>query len=176
MKHKILMLSRLKENSADMIEKIPKMTPTLAHQILTVQIASYRVEANLLNYPNLPPLHETVDDILETSEEFLVYHDGDQIVGAVSYEISKETLEIGRLVVHPNHFRRGIARRLLEAVEEIDPNIRRLIVSTGAANIPAITLYQKMGYQLYDRLQLPDGLKLVRLEKFHRPKSASSKN
>ena len=56
------------------------------------------------------------------------------------------TLDIHRLIVHPNHFRRGIAQHLLEFVLKLELNAKSYIVQTGALNLPAIGLYQKLGF------------------------------
>jgi ribosomal protein S18 acetylase RimI-like enzyme len=68
-------------------------------------------------------------------------------------------------VVSPTHFRRGIAARLLEAVETIKPGIRQVTVSTAEKNLPAVTLYEKHGYRVTQRTVLDDGLVLVQLQK-----------
>ena len=148
-----------------MIEKIPHPTLTIAEQILRVQLASYQVEADLINYPELPPLRETAQDIVDSGETFLVYRDGEEIVAAISYEVNEDILHIGRLVVSPTHFRRVIARQLLYAVENTETNISHITVGTGAENRPAITLYEKQGFSIFERFTLPDGLQLVKLEK-----------
>jgi ribosomal protein S18 acetylase RimI-like enzyme len=148
-----------------MIEKIVMLKETIAEQILSVQRASYQIEAALINYPDLPPLRETIADLMSAPETFLVYRDDKQIVAALSYKFKAGVLDIGRLIVSPSHFRRGIARQLLEAVERVELNVQRLMVSTAAANVPAITLYKKAGFQIFERRILPDGLALVQLEK-----------
>jgi ribosomal protein S18 acetylase RimI-like enzyme len=74
-------------------------------------------------------------------------------------------LDIGRLIVHPSAFRRGIAGSLLNAVERSATERQRLTVSTAEKNYPAISLYQKHGYTIVKRNVLPDGLVLVRFVK-----------
>jgi ribosomal protein S18 acetylase RimI-like enzyme len=51
------------------------------------------------------------------------------------------------MVVHPNHFRKGIAQMLLYDLEENNPESTILKVSTGKDNFPAKSLYMKNGYQ-----------------------------
>ena len=136
-----------------------------ANQIHGLQQAAYRLESQLIDYPHLPPLHETVEDLQHSAEQFVVFEEAGQILGAVSYEQADDKLDICRLVVSPSHFRRGIAARLLEAVEFMEPAIRQVTVSTAEKNIPAVTLYQKQGYQVTQRTVLDDGLVLVQLQK-----------
>lgn len=98
-------------------------------------------------------------------EQFLVFQKEGQILGAVAYVCANETLEICRLIVSPDHFRQGIAGRLLAAVEQVEVAVKRIIVSTAENNLPAIALYQKHGYTVAERTILPDGLALVGLQK-----------
>jgi ribosomal protein S18 acetylase RimI-like enzyme len=119
----------------------------------------------LIGYPELPPLRETVEDILNTPEQFLVYQDAGQIAAVLSYAQADENLEIGRLLVSPSYFRRGIASQLLMYLEQLHPMYRKITVSTAEANQPAIRLYQKHGFHIAERTVLPDHLVLVQLTK-----------
>jgi GNAT superfamily N-acetyltransferase len=40
-------------------------------------------------------------------------------------------MDIHRLMVHPKHFRKGIAKLLLEFIESNEEDIETIIVSTG---------------------------------------------
>lgn len=108
---------------------------------------------------------ETTEDLQQTGEQFLIFQQEGQILGAVAYVHTNDTLEICRLIVSPGHFRQGIAGRLLEAVEDVEPGIKHLLVSTAEKNFPAISLYQKHGYSITQQIVLPDGLMLVQLHK-----------
>ena len=148
-----------------MIGKIDLQDGAVAQQIYELQQASYLVESQLIDYPNLPPLLETVEALQHTGEQFLIFKEDERILGALSYIRTGDILEICRLIVSPNHFRRGIAGKLLRAAEEVEVDIKRIIVSTAENNLPAVTLYQKNGYHLAHRTVLPDGLALVQLKK-----------
>ncbi|MFA6958912.1 MAG: GNAT family N-acetyltransferase [Thermoanaerobaculia bacterium] len=137
----------------------------VARELLAVQVAAYAIEAELLEYPQLPPLFETVADLRASGERFLAAFEGHELVGATSVAVSDDVLDICRMVVSPAHMRRGIASRLLSSVEELRDGHARITVSTGEANIPAIRLYEKHGFAVVQRRALPDGLKLVGLEK-----------
>jgi len=137
----------------------------LARELLAVQIAAYAIEAVILEYPRLPPLFETVDDLRASGERFLAAFDAGELVGATSFAVSDDALDICRMVVSPPHMRRGIASRLLSSVEEMRDGHALITVSTGEANIPAIRLYERHGFTIVKRHTLPDGLKLVGLEK-----------
>jgi ribosomal protein S18 acetylase RimI-like enzyme len=82
----------------------------LAQQVLAVQRPSYQSESELIEYPNLPPLLETVADLQNSDETFVGYWVDGQLAGVLSYEQWDEGIHIDRLVVHPDYFRRGIGR------------------------------------------------------------------
>ena len=64
----------------------------------------------------------------------------------MSWKRSGPLVDIHRLVVHPDRFRRGIAGALLDALEAHQPDAERWIVATGAANEPARRLYERHGF------------------------------
>lgn len=159
------MSSRNPPEVRPVISPVDIRQPDIAHQIHTLQRASYTIESQRIGYPDLPPLRETIENLQQLGQQFLVFREAEQFVGTVSYVRAGETLEICRLVVSPSHFRQGIARKLLEAVETIQPGIRQITVSTAEKNLPAVTLYEKHGYQVAQRTVLNDGLVLVELHK-----------
>jgi GNAT superfamily N-acetyltransferase len=114
--------------------------------IVALQRASYRVEADLLGARTLPALTETPRQLRAAGEAFLGAFEGERLVGAVSWKRSGPLLDIHRMVVHPDRFRRGIAGRLLAALDEHEPGVERTIVATGAANPPARRLYERHGF------------------------------
>jgi GNAT superfamily N-acetyltransferase len=114
--------------------------------IVALQRASYRIEAELLGARTLPALTETPRQLRATGERFLGAFEGDRLVGAVSWKRSGPLVDVHRMVVHPDRFRRGIAGRLLEALDAQEPDAERTIVATGAANAPARRLYERYGF------------------------------
>jgi ribosomal protein S18 acetylase RimI-like enzyme len=153
-------------NDADyFITEVDIQSTDLAQEILTVQRAAYQLESELIDYPALPPLYEEIADLQHSGEHFLVCYQNEMIIGALSYLETADLLDICRLVVSPSQLRRGIAGRLLAALEAKRVAQPLIIVSTAARNTPAVRLYEKYGYQIVRRRQLPDGLKLVQLEK-----------
>ncbi len=134
-------------------------------QIHAVQLAAYIVESQLIEYPALPPLAETVADLCGADETFLVCWLDGAVVGATSFVRLDNGVDIIRLVVNPPYFGQGIGSRLLAAVETQCPQGAVISVSTAARNHPAIGLYEKRGYRIRRHEQLADGLRLVHLQK-----------
>jgi ribosomal protein S18 acetylase RimI-like enzyme len=119
-----------------------------ASAIARIQRAAYRIEADLIGYDRIPPLVETEDDVRALDLQMLGALDGDLIVGLVGYAVDGDTVDIDRLAIDPRWFRRGIGRALVTEVDAREPAAARFLVSTGAANTPAVTLYQSLGYRV----------------------------
>ena len=104
-----------------------------AEAVVELQRASYRIEADLLGARTLPALKESPRRLRKTREHFLGAYEGERLVGAISWKRTGSLVDIHRLVVHPERFRRGIARAIIQALEERQPDARRWVVATGAA-------------------------------------------
>lgn len=118
-----------------------------AESIMKLQRASYKIEAKLIGYDEIPPLQETVSDLQTSTETFYGYFLHNNLVGIISFRVSHHILDIHRMAVYPNYFRKGIADNLLRFIESLNNNgIRSIIVSTGKENRPAINLHLKNNY------------------------------
>lgn len=133
--------------------------------MLELQKRSYRVEANLIGSNLIPGLHETLEQLQNCGETFYGFFERQELIGVISFKLEHQTLDIHRLIVHPNHFRKGIARSLLEFVLKLELNAKRCVVQTGALNLPAIGLYQKMGFLELEQLEVAPNLWVCKLEK-----------
>ncbi len=128
------------------IEELDLGARGIAEAVVELQRASYRVEADLLGARTLPALKESPRRLRRTREHFLGAYEGERLVGAVSWKRSSGLVDIHRLVVHPDRFRRGIAGALLNALDRRLPDAQRWVVATGAANEPARRLYEQHGF------------------------------
>jgi ribosomal protein S18 acetylase RimI-like enzyme len=141
---------------------------SVAERVLELQHASYRIEAELTGFPDLPPLLETWQELAESGEVFFGAFSGDALAGAISYKLHGTVLDVHRVMVDPDFFRRGIARALVEFVESQEPDAKRAIVSTGKQNAPAVSLYLKLGFRAVGDLEVAPGLWITRFEKLLR--------
>ncbi|MFJ7727626.1 GNAT family N-acetyltransferase [Neobacillus sp. NPDC097160] len=148
-----------------MIKKLDLHNLSLVKELFELQTASYLVEAKLIDFFEIPPLKETMDELKECGESFFGFFEGEKLAAALSYTIDGEELTICRMVVHPKHFRKGIAQRLLEEVENNKKALRVFKVSTGKDNTPAKSLYLKNGYKLVGDLEVVPGLFISKFEK-----------
>jgi ribosomal protein S18 acetylase RimI-like enzyme len=138
--------------------------PEVREAVLQLQRVAYRVEAELIGSDGIPPLWETLDDLQTCSETFLgAFVDG-RLAGAISWRFGAGTIDIHRLVVHPDQFRRGVATALVRGALENEPAAERAIVQTGAENAPAAALYLREGFERIGDVEL-SGLRISRFEK-----------
>jgi ribosomal protein S18 acetylase RimI-like enzyme len=128
------------------------------HELWTVQRLAYAVEAEIIGFDGIPPLHETLEELRASGETFLGLYDEEGLAGAVSYELDGSTVDICRLVVHPRAHRRGIATKLLDALPD-GPQI----VSTGTRNEPALRLYRKRGFVEIGTREIAPGVTITEL-------------
>ncbi|MGG1399652.1 GNAT family N-acetyltransferase [Bacillus salipaludis] len=148
-----------------MIEKIDFENKRLVKELYELQRASYLIEARLINFYEIPPLKESFEELLESKETFFGYFDGEELAGALSYELKGNELTICRMIVHPMYFRKGIAQNLLLCLEEDKKEIPIFKVSTGRDNTPAKNLYLKNGYQFVQDFEVVPGLFISTFEK-----------
>lgn len=134
-----------------MIKHLTITDEMTAAQIWRLQHAAYAVEAGLVGFWNLPPLMDTIETIRNCGETFFGIQEepdnpGSDVIAAIACEEEDGIVTICRMMVHPEHFRRGLATRLIRYVESLFPHARGFIVSTGTKNEPAIRLYESMGF------------------------------
>lgn len=79
----------------------------VATSILQVQIPAYKVEADYLNSTAIPRLYDTVNDIQNCVETFYGYFSENKLVGFISFVQEEKLIDIHRLVVSPDFFKRN---------------------------------------------------------------------
>ncbi|WLV24149.1 GNAT family N-acetyltransferase [Aciduricibacillus chroicocephali] len=147
------------------IKEIDISDPQVAKEVLSVQIPSYQVEAELIKSYDIPPLNDTIKSLQQSGEFFYGYYINEELCGVISLKINKGILDIHRLFVHPNHFRKGIAKLLLEYIQTHLREFETITVSTGSMNIPAINFYKKSGFTKVKEIMVDGGLSITLLEK-----------
>lgn len=76
-------------------------------------------------------------------------------------KVENEVIDIHRLMVHPEHFRKGIAKKLVRFIETLDENCTAMTVSTGSENTPAVNFYLNNGFIITDIQTVADDLSLT---------------
>ncbi|MEB3034003.1 GNAT family N-acetyltransferase [[Mycobacterium] nativiensis] len=144
-----------------------------AGELLTLQRAAYVTEAQAHSDLQLPPLMQSLDELMAElsapSVMALGLRDaGQRLVAAVRVSLAptKAVAELGRLVVAPDMQGRGLGGRLLGLVEQRLPReVVELQLFTGEHSPANLRLYTKFGYRETHRTRTPSGYALVHLRK-----------
>ncbi|HEX3127231.1 MAG TPA: GNAT family N-acetyltransferase [Thermoanaerobaculia bacterium] len=136
--------------------------PEITAEIHRVMMAAYRIEAELLGVSDFFPLRRTVEQILSASSLFFGAFADDRLAAVAEIEAEEDPVNIASLVVDPDHFRKGLATRLLHFLLSLYRD-RDLTVSTGILNRPALSLYDKLGFREYRRWSTNDGIPMITL-------------
>ncbi|WP_420575866.1 GNAT family N-acetyltransferase [Ekhidna sp.] len=148
-----------------MIERLNNTDEDIATQIRYVFQLSYAIEAKLLNAENnFPPLKRPLTSYVEADSSFYGYYESSQLAAIIEVSNNDNITHIQSLVVHPDFFRRGIASQLIEFVLN-SYNNPTFTVETGAANAPAIALYEGFGFRKVKQWMTKVGIEKVAFEK-----------
>lgn len=136
-------------------------------KILELQYLAYQSEAELFATRDIPPLKETIEELEEEYKTGLILKmtdDEGEIIASVRAHEKDGTLYIGKLMVHPDHRRKGYGSRLLNEIEQRFPGLRYELF-TSTRSLDNISLYQKLGYKIFSRRKISDELEFVYMEK-----------
>ncbi|MEU6895633.1 GNAT family N-acetyltransferase [Streptomyces sp. NPDC046557] len=121
---------------------------------------AYAVEAELIGFDGIPALRETLAQLRERPLRWLGASGPDgEIAGFLAWEEAPDgSVCVDRLCVAPAAFRRGIASLLLHHLLTDTVPDRPVTVTTGAANAPAVALYDRLGFLRGDDFSPAPGL------------------
>lgn len=121
---------------------------TTARAVHRIGRAAYAVEAELIGFDGIPALGESLAQLRARPLHWVgSVPESGELAGFLAWEQEPGGgVRVDRLCVAPAWFRRGIASRLLRhGLTELFPG-RPVTVTTGAANTPALCLYQRLGF------------------------------
>ncbi len=146
---------------------IAQATPDDAAEILALQKMAYQSEAELNDDWAIPPLTQTLPEILSEFETkvFLKVVYSDKIIGSVRASLDSGTCQVGRLIVHPDQQRKGIGTLLMGEIEIAFSRAERFELFTGVKSVNNIRLYQGLGYRKFREEALSPKVRLVFMEK-----------
>lgn len=131
-----------------------------AGELFTLQRAAFLAEAQRYRDPLLPPLRDTLDDVLGVLRDpavtvlvAVISSDSElgrrgRIVGSARFAAVGTTGRVGRIIVAPDLQGRGLGSALLTAVhaEAQAAGMRDLELFTGKASSQNLALYRRHGY------------------------------
>ena len=136
-------------------------------EILELQYLAYQSEAALFGNKDIPPLKQTLEEVVEEFDEGLVLKMTDEngvIIGSVRAKEKDGTVYIGKLMVRPDHQKKGYGKRLLLEAEKYFPG-KRYELFTSTRSQDNIRLYKSVGYKEFDRKAVDNELVFVYMEK-----------
>ena len=147
-----------------MILKIDNKKIEISKEIYSIFQASYKIEAELLQATDFPPLKRAVSEFSNSNNSFYAYYIDKDMSGVIEVENNSESTHIQSLVVYPKYFRQGIAKQLIQFV--LDSYTSKLFtVETGLANQPAVKLYTSFDFEKIKQFNTNHGVRKIRLKK-----------
>jgi GNAT superfamily N-acetyltransferase len=134
--------------------------PADVGEILTLQRGAYLIEARIYREWDLPPLVETLDEVVEAIERTTVLKAvrGGRIVATGRARQDDATVRLGRFAVAPDLQGQGLGSRLIAALEATAaPATERFELFTGMNSEPNLRLYKRCGYTEFRRGPGPAG-------------------
>lgn len=136
-------------------------------EILQLQYLAYQSEADLFGSRDIPPLKQTLDEVIEEWNSGVILKmtdDTNAIIGSVRAKEIDGTVYIGKLMVHPDYQHKGYGTMLLSEMENRFPD-KRYELFTSTRSVDNIRLYQKLGYTTFAQKAVNDELEFVYMEK-----------
>jgi predicted N-acetyltransferase YhbS len=138
-----------------------------ASAILDLQRRAYESEAKLYNDWSIPPLTQTLEELVAEFQTNLLLKavSAARLVGSVRARENTKIVQIGRLVVEPSFQGQGIGSRLLQAIEAAFPSTGEFQLFTGSRSVGNIALYKRHGYAVTHEKVLSPSVTLVCMSK-----------
>jgi GNAT superfamily N-acetyltransferase len=154
----------------DVAPVAPRLEPERAERLLSIQRTAYAREAELMGFDGIPPLHETLQELLELEgTRWLGRWEGTTLVGGLAWQDEgRAGADLVRLVVDPAHWRCGHATALLDAFDAAVGDVP-VHLMTGSANAPALALYAARGFEATGEEEVAPGIRMTRLLRPGRP-------
>jgi N-acetylglutamate synthase-like GNAT family acetyltransferase len=110
--------------------------------------AYYALRYKVLREPGGHPKGTEKDDYEPISEHFMAVNDADEVVGTVKlYEKSPTVGHLSHLVVAPEYQHQGIARMLMESVEQ-RAREKGYTILGAMSRVTATSFFEKRGFHI----------------------------
>ena len=135
-----------------------------AKKLYEIWQESYIVEKELLGAVDFPPLNRLTSDFMKSENDFQGLYEKKELLGVIEIAQKLNSVHLQSLVVDPNHFRKGIATKLINKVFDSYPSTT-YTVETGNSNIPAKKLYESLGFKKCKVWIAEFGIEKIKYEK-----------
>lgn len=156
------------------MEALLVLGPGDAGELLTLQRAAYVTEAQAHCDLDLPPLRQSLSELIEEVSDPEVFSTGwrdeaGRLVAAVRIRVRRcapTVGEVGRLTVVPDRQGQALGSSLITAAERALPvSVTDLRLFTGERSEGNLRLYARLGYTETHREVTPAGYALVHMTK-----------
>ncbi|ERM80350.1 hypothetical protein P872_13695 [Rhodonellum psychrophilum GCM71 = DSM 17998] len=133
-----------------------EMNPELkALALQSGEYSRFRLDGRLVDREFERLYSRWMENALEEDSVFVFQANG-EIQGMVTLSLSGENAQIGLIAVGEKARGQGIGIALLQIAESaaFDKGARRMRIPTQKTNLPAINLYQKLGYALVEEIHI----------------------
>lgn len=148
-----------------MIKRLDHRKEAISRKIRVLFQASYRIEAEILKIKpeDFPPLNRTLIEFITSNSDFYGIVRENRIAALIQISIYENTIDVDSLIVHPDYFRQGLGKQLMEfVINTFDSKI--LTVETGLENKPATSLYEKLGFQEESQWDTEFGVRKIKYQ------------
>ncbi len=147
---------------------IQKVTLEDLPDIIDLQKKAFTQVALWMNNFDLPPLHQTIDELRNEYEKSIILKylsDEGVIVGSVRAHMDEDHIcHVGKLIVHPDYQNQGIGYALMCEIEKYVPHCDKYLLFTGEETPNTKYLYEKVGYVVVDKQEM-GGVAMFIMEK-----------
>ena len=147
--------------------RIERATKEDLQYILELQYRAFESEARILNNYKIPPMVQTIDEMIEEYSKgiFLkALDDSDTIIGASRGYREGDDVYIRKICVEKEFRCRGIGTKLLYKTEKELPNSRYVIFTTNKS-VGNVALFETLGYSVFKKEPFNDELTYIYMEK-----------
>ncbi len=135
--------------------------------LYAMQNLAFESEASMIGNREVPALQETAAHFRSDFPHWITLKAVDEdgtLCGAVRFREDGGIIDVGRLMVHPQCRRQGLAKALLSAADEAFPStVKELCTCTRSWT--NILLYTSMGYRPVKTVTEKSGLSFVYMRK-----------
>jgi len=123
-----------------------------AEDILKLQKLAYRSEAELHNDFEIPPLTQTLEELISDfkHKRILKVESSEKIIASGQAYLVGDCCHIGRMVVLPAYQGRGIGSMLMATLESTFPKASEYEIFTGEKSSRNLAMYKRRGYIPYN--------------------------
>lgn len=136
-------------------------------EILELQYRAFESEARILNNFKIPPMIQTMDEMIEEYNKgiFLkALDENGKIIGASRGYREGDDVYIRKICVEKEHRCHGIGTKLLYRTEKELPNSRYVVFTTNKS-VGNVALFETLGYSVFKKEPYDDVLTYIYMEK-----------